>query len=184
MKQKVLCIVAGILLVAIGSLAYFFLYGTKSYSPEATVVYEQGGTRVSVFYNRPYKKGRQIFGSLVPFGKVWRTGANEPTQLETNVPLKFQDQALPAGRYSVWTIPGEQSWTVILNSEIPRWGINFTGEATRNPQTDVVKVEVPVMHHEKEVVEQFTILLEKSGEEMQLTFLWDQTLVAVPFTAQ
>jgi Protein of unknown function (DUF2911). len=180
--KKILLTVGIVLLVILGVLTYFRVFYTKSFSPEATVEFENGDLRVSVFYNSPSKKGREIFAKdgLVPFGKVWRTGANEPTTFETNKDLDFGGKKLKAGKYSLWTIPGEQTWTIIFNSEVPSWGVDFNGQANRSAEKDALTVEVPVVNQDK-VFERFTISVEKSSEDMELIFLWDQTLVSVPF---
>lgn len=154
----------------------------KSFSPEETITYNQDGIELRVFYNRPYKKGRDIFGGLVPFDKVWRTGANEATTFETNRNILIDGKVLKAGTYSLWTIPGESSWTVIFNSEHGQWGINSKGEANRNPARDALSVTVPVVTQET-VFEQFTISFEKVGDEAEMVFLWDKTLVAVPIAS-
>jgi hypothetical protein len=179
--KKFLLAIGAILLIIIGVLIYLRLFYTKSFSPEDQVTFENAQVKISVFYNRPYKKGREIFGGLVPYGKVWRTGANEATLFKTNRDLLFNSQVLKAGEYSLWTIPGEQVWTVIFNAETGHWGVGFNGEANRDPQKDVLQVEVPSVQIEKEF-EQFTISLEKAGEDLELTLIWDKTLVAVPFS--
>lgn len=180
--MKKFLIVTGVLfLIIVGVLAYIRFYYTKSFSPEATAEYNQNGVKISVFYNRPYKKGRVIFGELVPYNKVWRTGANEATVFETNKNLNIKNQTLKAGAYSLWTIPGEQNWKVILNSEVGQWGVDFNGEANRNPDNDVVTVDVPSLSHDKEF-EQFTISIEQVGEDLELILLWDKTVVVVPIT--
>jgi hypothetical protein len=177
------------MLVIAGSIALLLLGGfvyvrmQKSHSPEDTVKFKMGDLAIDLFYNRPYKKGRVIFGGLVPYDKVWRTGANEASTLQTNKTLNIEGKELPPGKYSIWTIPGETSWRVMFNSEIPSWGVDFSGQTNRNPDTDVVTVEVPAMSQEKEI-EQFTILIEKVDDEYELIFLWDKTLVAVPFTVK
>jgi hypothetical protein len=117
----------------------------------------------------------------VPYDKVWRTGANEATTFETNKDLVFGDKILKAGKYTLWTIPGENSWTVIFNSETGQWGVGFNGEANRNPDKDVIAVDASSVNIEKEF-EKFTISIENSGEDMELTFIWDKTLVTVPFS--
>jgi hypothetical protein len=180
--KRVLIVIGVLLVIAIGFIAYVALT-TKSQSPEDNVNFTDGDLKVHVFYNRPSKKGRVIFAKdgLVPFGKVWRTGANEATVFETNKDLSFGGQTLAAGKYSLWTIPNETSWTIIFNSEIPSWGVSFDGQAQRNPATDVLKIESPAVLQEKEF-EQFTINVEKAGEEMELLFIWDKTLVAAPFS--
>jgi hypothetical protein len=170
-------VVLGVVALAI----YGLVTGTKSYSPEGNVTFSSENLKVNVFYNRPTKKGREIFGGLVPFGKVWRTGANEATVFETSQALDFGSGSLPPGKYSLWTIPNEQSWKVIFNSDIPMWGLGFDGHVLRKPEKDVLTIEAPVVMQEKEF-EQFTISVEKMGEEMELIFIWDKTLVAAPFT--
>jgi len=181
--KKFLLVLGVILVIILGVLTYFRIYYTKSFSPEDRVKFEEGDAKISVFYNRPSKKGRVIFGELVPYDKVWRTGANESTTFETNKDLIFGDKTLKAGKYSLWTIPGEQTWTILFNSESGQWGVGFNGEANRNPVKDVLSVEAPSVSTKKEF-EQFTIAIEKMGEEHELTFIWDKTLVAVPFSIQ
>jgi len=182
--MKKVLIIAGIGLVVIaGGLYYYTQVYTKSFSPESNVDFKDGNLTVHVIYSRPSKKGREIFGKLVPYGKTWRTGANEATIFETNSDLKFGDKDLKAGKYSLWTVPGEKTWQVVFNSEIPPWGINFDGTAPRNPATDVLVTETPVMTQNK-VFEQFTISVEKVGEGAELILIWDKTMVAVPFSSK
>lgn len=180
--MKKFVIVLGIVILLVGA-GLLFRKFTKSSSPEADVNYSADGLSIHVFYNRPFKKGRVIFDSLglVPYGKVWRTGANEATIFETTKDLIFKNKTLKAGKYTLWVLPNEQLWTVIFNSEYGQWGINFNGEANRDPQNDVLSVEAPVLMQDK-VFEQFTISVEKTGEELELVFIWDKTLVSVPFT--
>jgi Protein of unknown function (DUF2911) len=179
--KKFLLVLGVILIIILGVLTYFRVFYTKSFSPEDEVTFTNGDLKVKVFYNRPYKKGRVIFGELVPYGKVWRTGANEATIFETNKDLNFADKTLKAGKYSFFTIPGEQAWSIIFNTETGQWGVGFNGEANRNPAKDAFTLDVPSVLQEKEF-EQFTISIEKAGEEMELILMWDKTLVSVPFT--
>ena len=181
MKKTV--IIIGILAIVLAVAFVFWRSQVKSKSPEDGVDFAEGDLKIHVFYNRPYKKGRTIFAEngLVPFGKVWRTGANEATYIETNKTLSIKGHELKPGKYSIWTIPNAQSWTIIFNSDYPSWGINFNGEANHDPKADVVTVESPVSETENEI-EQFTISIEKTGDEIELIFLWDRTVVAVPFT--
>ncbi len=155
---------------------------TKSFSPENEISFNMpNGLTISMIYNRPYKKGREIFGALVPYNAVWRTGANEATIINTNKDLLLKGSLLRAGKYTLWTIPGEASWTVIFNSEFGQWGINSKGEANRNPERDVVTVEVPVSHHDTSI-EQFTIDFHPIGDDAEMVMLWDKTVVSVPFS--
>ena len=183
--MKRFLLIAGILaLIIVGLLAFFRFYYTKKFSPEENVNFTSGDLTVNVFYNSPGKKGRIIFApdGLVPYGKVWRTGANEPTTFETSQDLLINGQKLKKGKYSVWTIPNEQTWTIIFNTNIPSWGVKFDGPS-RQPETDALSVDVPVVIQEKEF-ENFTINVEKTGEGFELILIWDKTLVAVPFTTQ
>ncbi|MBS1491580.1 MAG: DUF2911 domain-containing protein [Bacteroidetes bacterium] len=181
MKKKLA--IGGIIIVLLVIAFIFIRVKTKSHSPEETVRFKDGTLKIDVYYNRPYKKGREIFGKLVPFGKTWRTGANETTTFETNQDLTFGNNILKAGKYSLWSVPGEKTWQVIFNSEIPYWGVNFDGEAQRNTPADVLIQEVPVVRHDK-MFEQFTISVEKVAEGAELVFIWDKTLVVVPFTVK
>jgi hypothetical protein len=183
MKKFLVFSVIGVLIIVILVVAvnYLQLKETKSYSPEESVVFHKDDLTISVRYNRPSKKGREIFGKLVPYGKVWRTGANEATTFKTNKDLTVEGSVLKAGEYSLWTIPGEETWTVIFNSEHGQWGINSDGLANRNPDKDVLKVDVLAVKQEREF-EIFTIAFEKTGEDAEMVFIWDKTLVAVPFS--
>ena len=153
----------------------------KSHSPEEEVFYSDGELKLRVFYNRPYKKNREIFGGLVPFGKVWRTGANEATVFETNKIITIEGKKLNPGTYTIWTIPDSTTWMVIFNSESGQWGINHKGEPNRNPSLDVLTIPVHAVKQER-VFEQFTIAFEKVGEDAEMVLLWDNTVVSVPFS--
>lgn len=154
---------------------------TKKISPQKTVAYTQNGLDLSVSYSSPLKKGRVIFGELVPYNAVWRTGANEPTTFTTKTAIKIIDKNLPAGTYSLWTIPKKDSWSVIFNSEVPEWGVTLISggkETTRNPDADVVQVEIPVQSLSVEQ-EEFTISFQNASP-VNLSLSWDQTGVLVP----
>jgi hypothetical protein len=181
--KKFLLVLGVILVLILGFFTYMRLVYTKQASPEEQVQLTNGDLKVSVFYNRPFKKGRVIFGELVPYDKPWRTGANEATVFETNKDLNIAGKFLKAGRYSFFTIPGEQIWSIILNSESGQWGVKFNGEINRDSTNDVLVVEVPSVLQEKEF-EQFTISLEKSGGENEMILMWDKSLVSIPFSAR
>src|SRR5258708_37040933 len=124
--KKMIFITGAVLLLIVGVLAYYRFFYAKSFSPETEVNFEADGLKIHVNYSRPYKKGRLIFGiqndnALVPYGKVWRTGANEATVFETNQDLQIKGHLLKAGSYSFWALPGPQNWTVIFNSEYGQW---------------------------------------------------------------
>ena len=154
---------------------------TKSHSPEETVTYEQDDASISVTYSRPYKKDRVIFGELIPYGQVWRTGANEATVFETSHNLMINDEPLPAGEYTLWTVPGEERWQVMFNKGDYDWGVNRDGIAARIPEEDALSVEV-ASEATTGPVEQFTIRFEDTPLAMVIE--WDATRVVVPMQVQ
>ena len=95
---------------------------TKRPSPPAMASAKVGEANVVINYGQPSVKGRKVWGDLVPFGQVWRTGANEATTFETDKDIKVQGKALPAGKYGFFTIPGEKEWTIIFNKVPNQWG--------------------------------------------------------------
>src|SRR5688500_2268176 len=91
-------------------------------SPKATVEAEISGVNTEIVYCRPSARGRKMLGGKEPYGQVWRTGANEATTIEFDKPVKVEGKDVPAGKYSLFTIPGENEWTIILNKEPKQWG--------------------------------------------------------------
>ncbi len=170
----------GIIVVILGITGYFGMdYAkaqTKKHSPQDTISYKSGNLTLGAVYCSPSKKGREIFGGLVPLNEVWRTGANEPTTFTTNKRIKFGTEYVEAGTYSLWTIPQSSQWTVILNSEIPGWGVDFSSKPSRNPEFDVIKINAAV-HDVPEALEHFTMAFEYN---VNLSFAWDKTKVTVP----
>ncbi len=154
-KLKWTLITLASLALVLGLVFKFMQYETKKASPEDTVAYKKDGKELSVFYCRPSKKDRVIFGLLVPYDKVWRTGANEATTFSTDTALEIGGKNLPAG-----------------------WGITYGGEASREPEYDALQIQVPVQHN-PETVELFTISFDDT-DTLKMVLEWDQTRVAVP----
>ncbi|MDX1638013.1 MAG: DUF2911 domain-containing protein [Balneolaceae bacterium] len=141
----------------------------------AKVNHADSDTYVKIVYGQPYKRGRTIFGDLAPYGEVWRTGANEATELTTTRDILFAGNRLEAGTYALFTIPGEDEWTVILNSELGQWGA-----FEYNPDFDVLRVDVPAMSTEK-TSEAFIIQFDEvSGDSTAIGMRWDNTRVNIP----
>jgi len=177
--MKKFLIVAGIIAVLLVGIRWAVIKYTKRNSPEINTTFTEGNLQIRVFYNSPSKKGREIFGNLVPFDSVWRTGANEATIFETNKDLLIQNKILKAGKYSLWTIPNPNDWKILFNSETGQWGIDFNGLANRDPQNDVLVAQVSSVNQDK-VIDDFTISVEKMDEEIQLILMWDKTIVSLP----
>lgn len=175
LKRSLIALVV-LVVVAFGVLRYMRIQ-TKKASPEETVTFVLDDFHIAIDYSRPSKKGRAIFGGLVPYGKVWRTGANEATTFTVNKAITFGGASVAPGTYTLWTIPGPDQWTVVLNSKMYGWGIDFDGNAQRDPQADVAKANVPVTSL-TEPVEQFTIEVVK--DPTALTLKWDNVAVSVP----
>jgi Protein of unknown function (DUF2911) len=140
----------------------------KPLSPHET----SSGQDISVRYGRPYKKGRVIFGGLESYGKVYRCGADSATTVTFDKDASFGGKPVKAGTYTLFVIPNEQSWTIILNSQLGQWG---AFDYDKYKDKDVLHVEVPVKKLEN-VVEQLTISLPPSAMIIE----WDQTQVIIP----
>lgn len=147
-------------------------------SPHDSASVTLGGKTVTITYGRPYMKGRKIFGGLVPFGKVWRTGADDATTFTTDGDLMLGTLHVPAGTYALFTIPGEKEWTVILNKVAKTWGAY---EYEKNKAQDLGTTTGTVSHPATPPFEQFTIGFEEaSGNKATLVLTWDTTRVSVP----
>ena len=97
----------------------------KGGSPHVRTEWTVDGANISVEYGRPYAKGRTIFPDIHKYGEVWRTGADEATVLTTDKALTFGTLKVPAGKYSLWTVPGETEWQLVINKDIPKWGTMY-----------------------------------------------------------
>ena len=134
------------------------------------------GKSIKVNYSSPRAKGRKIFGGLVPFGEVWRTGANEATSFVTDTALTIGGKEVPAGSYTIFTIPNADKWTLIVNKKTGEWGIPYKYESDELARIDmnVSKTSGPV--------ENFTIGFEQSGDTCTLNLDWENTRASVSFT--
>lgn len=140
----------------------------------ASVSYED--TYLKVVYGQPYRNGREVFGDLVPYGEVWRTGANEATELTVTETINFGGKTLEAGTYALFTIPFEQYWTVILNNQLGQWGA-----FEYDPDYDELRVQIPVEKTEQ-IAEAFTITFPKEVTDGKTTMRmrWEEVSVSVP----
>lgn len=130
---------------------------------------------VRVIYSRPSKNDREVFGKLVPYDKVWRTGANENSEIKFYQDVVMAGKEVKAGTYSLFTIPGEKEWTIILNNDLDYWGAY-----KYNEKNDALRFTVPVASL-NEPMENFSIQFEGKGDKQAVMKLgWDKTLVEVP----
>lgn len=145
----------------------------KRASPHADVSAPLAGKKITVSYGRPYVKGRTIFGSLVPWGQVWRTGADEATVFTTEADVVIGGLKVPKGEYALFTIPTEKQWTLVVNKTAKQWGA-FKYDAAQ----DLGRVPMTVAAGAKPV-EQFTIELVPAGKQLTLKMSWDKTVASV-----
>jgi hypothetical protein len=141
----------------------------KPASPKSETSGKVGAATVKITYCQPSARSRKIMGGLVPYGEVWRTGANEATTLEFDKPVKIEGKDLPAGKYALFTIPGETEWTIILNKDAKQWGAY-----KYNDKDDVLRVTVKPTKTPA-FVETFNI---STGKD-EIVLKWENTAVPV-----
>ncbi|CAL1521356.1 DUF2911 domain-containing protein [Chitinophaga sp. MM2321] len=135
---------------------------------------EPGSLVARVIYSRPQTKGRQIFGNLEEYGKIWRLGANEATEIEFFRPVIIAGKNIPKGRYTIYAIPTEKTWTIILNRDTDIWGA-----FKYDQRKDVVRTALPVVSVDTPV-EAFTMAFEKGDPGANLVIAWDKVSVSLP----
>ena len=137
---------------------------------------KKGSEKVAkVIYSRPQAKGRKIFGDVVKYGKVWRTGANESTEITFFKDVKIKSQEIKKGTYSLFTIPEKGNWTIILNKDLNQWGAY-----SYNSKKDVTRVKIPSQKNQ-DSIDAFTIHFKSArGNKAHMVLAWDKTLVEVP----
>ncbi len=131
------------------------------------------GKSIKTDYSSPRVKGRKIFGGLVPYGEVWRTGANEATTFVTDTTVNLGGKDIPAGSYTLFTIPNADKWTLIVSKKTGEWGIPYPGEGE-----DFTRVEMRVSALSS-AVENFTIGFDQTGSSCSMHFDWEKTRAAV-----
>ena len=145
-------------------------------SPHETTELTLNGKKITVTYGRPSMKGRKVVGDkLVPFGQVWRTGADEATVLKTEADLTIGDLAVPKGSYAIFTLPSESGWKLIVNKVAEQWGA-----FSYDKKQDLGRVDMKV-DKTSGPVEQFTISLAKSGAGGVIKMDWENTSASVDF---
>lgn len=167
------------------------LHPSRRLSPVGIAKTFLGDTYVKVTYGRPYVRDRAVFGDpadgetyLVPFGQVWRTGANEATEITVTGPVEVAGQPLDAGTYSIFTVPGAERWEIRFHPGLGmdgtgRLGADGTFAETYDPAADVLTVERPTRRLD-EPVDQFTISFEENATGADMVLRWETTEVRVP----
>ena len=148
-------------------------------SPACTLKQRIGLTDIEVVYSRPGVKNRTVFGGIVPYGQVWRTGANQATTISFSTPVKLEGVEISAGKYALFTIPGEKEWTVIISKNAAQWG-----SFQYNEKDDVTRFKVnPVTLAES--IETFTIEFNHIRDESAvLNLVWDKTVVPIHLSVE
>jgi hypothetical protein len=145
-------------------------------SPRDSVVAAVGGANLSVAYGRPARRGRQIAGGVVPWDQVWRTGANNATAFRTDRDLMFGGTRVPAGSYTLYSLPRRDGWLLIVNRQTGQWGTEY------HPEQDLARIPMQVRTTTGEPVEQFTLRVQPDGQGGALVLSWGDVELRAPFT--
>ena len=141
----------------------------KPSPPESASCDLGGGKTIKTNYSSPRMKGRKIYGDLVPYGQVWRTGANEASTFVTSGAVTVGGKSVPAGSYTIFTVPNADKWTLIVNKKTGEWGIPYKYESDELARVDMKVSKLPAP------VENFTISYEKSGAGCTMNIDWEST---------
>lgn len=150
-------------------------------SPYDSTAFNLAGQRSLVCYGRPSVRERTIFGDLVPYGEIWRTGANEPTTIHLPVAATIAGVDVEPGSYALYTVPGEQEWEIVINSSTNQWGIESQYSSVESQE--VGRGSVPAEATDAPV-ETFEIRAEQQGDAAELVLEWENTRVRVPVQAR
>ena len=167
--------------IAIGMIftLIFFAACQRRPSPAVSAACDLGGGKtIETNYSSPRMKGRKIYGDLVPFGQVWRAGANEATTFVTSSDVVVGGKTVPAGSYTIFTIPAADKWTLIINKKTGEWGIPYKYESDELARVDMKVSKLPAS------VETFTIAYDRSGGGCTLRMDWETTRASVDITAK
>jgi hypothetical protein len=167
------------LLTVLFATAAFAQMGGSRPSPAASATCDLGGGKtVKTDYSSPRMKGRKIYGELVPFGEVWRTGANEATTFVASADVMVGGKTIPAGTYTIFTVPKADKWTLIINKKTGEWGIPYKYESDELARVDMNVSKLPAP------VENFTIAYDKAAGGCRLRLDWETTRAVVDISAK
>jgi hypothetical protein len=153
-------------------------------SPAANASVTIDGKTIKIDYHAPSMHGRKIFGGLVPYGKVWRAGANQATLLHTEADLEIGGVAVPKGDYSLYVLPEENEWKLIINKKTGQWGINRDNSTTDDPAMDVGRATMTLSKASSPVETWKINLIETGPKAGKIQMEWAETVATVPFTVK
>ncbi len=165
-------------IILLTSAAFAQMGGNRPSPAESASCDLSGGKTVKTDYSSPRMKGRKIYGDLVPFREVWRTGANEATTLVTNANLLVGGKPVPPGSYTIFTVPRADRWTLIINKKTGEWGIPYKYESDELVRVDMEVSKLP------SPVENFTIAYDKNSSGCTLRMDWETTRASVEISPQ
>jgi len=155
------------------------LFASAQASPPASASCDLGGGKsIKTAYSSPRMKGRKVYGGLVPFGEVWRTGANEATTFVTSADVMVGGKAIPAGSYTIFTVPAADKWTLIINKKTGEWGIPYKYESDELARVDMKTSKLP------SPMENFTISYEKAGGGCTMHIDWESTRASLDISSK
>jgi hypothetical protein len=178
MQKRIACsfaLLLGITLLAHSALAQQDKSKRPSPPASTSCKFAEGKT-ITVDYSSPRMNGRKIYGELVPLGKVWRAGANEATTFVTTTDLTVGGRTVPAGSYTIFTIPNTDKWTLIISKKTGEWGIPYPGEADDFARVDMKVSKLP------STVENFTISFDHAGGTCTMHLDWETTQASIAIT--
>ncbi|MCU1285788.1 MAG: hypothetical protein JWO13_2138 [Acidobacteriales bacterium] len=175
-KNKAFIVVSTVIASALLMMAY--AQDAKSRpSPAATIIATLNGKTISIAYSQPSMRGRKIMGELVPYDKVWRTGANDATTLKTETDLNIGGTNVPAGTYTLYSLPSAGTWKLIINKQTGQWGTEY------HPEQDLARVDMK-KESLSSPVETFVINFEPKTNPKAIVMQWENTKLSVPISAK
>ncbi|MGE5206717.1 MAG: DUF2911 domain-containing protein [Chlamydiota bacterium] len=171
MRKTLIAVAAVVAVMVIATVVFAQQDKSKRASPPANAKCQfADGKTINVDYSSPRMKGRKIYGGLVPYGQVWRTGANEATTFDTTVPVQIAGTTIPAGHYTLFTLPAEGAWKLVISKKTGEWGIPYPGAQNDFARVDMKTQALP------SAVENFTIGFQKADPKSCVMNLdWEKT---------
>jgi hypothetical protein len=174
MLKQLCCLICCLALVSLSACGQ----GTKPSPPEKADCKLDNGKSVSIAYSSPRMKGRKIFGGLVPYGEVWRAGANEATTFVTDTDVTVGGTKVPAGSYTIFAVPNADKWQLVISKKTGEWGTAYPG-----PSNDLARIDMKVSPLSAPM-ENFTISFDHASSGCTLSMSWENTKASVDVSAK